>query len=353
VSAAVAAGTSLGVRPTCVALALARATFYRYRNGHAQSQVLERRPPARSLAPTERQTVLDLLTSERFCDDAPRQIWATLLDEGQYYCSVSTMYRILHAEHAVRERRDQLRHPSYAKPELLATAPNQVWSWDITKLLGPAKWNYFYLYVILDIFSRYVVGWMVAPRESATLARQLIAETCIKQSIAEDQLTIHADRGSSMKSKLVAQLLADLGITKTHSRPYVSDDNPFSESQFRTMKYRPEFPERFGSIQDSRSFCQSFFEWYNTQHHHSGIGLHTPHSVHYGFAQAIQLARQQTLLVAHAVHPERFVNKTPAPPVLPGAVWINPPKLSDGFPDSAMKSQNPGNSGDSMSCAAT
>jgi putative transposase len=243
------------------------------------------------------------------------------------------MYRILHAEQAVRERRDQLRHPSYAKPELLATAPNQVWSWDITKLLGPAKWTYFYLYVILDIFSRYVVGWMVAPRESATLARQLIAETCVKQAIAEDQLTLHADRGSSMKSKLVAQLLADLGVTKTHSRPYVSDDNPFSESQFRTMKYRPEFPDRFGSIQGSRSFCGPFFDWYNHDHHHSGIGLHTPHSVHYGLAQAIQLARQQTLLVAHAIHPERFVNKLPAPPLLPGAVWINPPKLPGGLPD--------------------
>lgn len=331
-SAALAAAIDLGVRPTCAALALAPATFYRYRNGPTESLALERRPPARALALTERQTVLDLLTSPRFCDDAPRQIWATLLDQGEYHCSVSTMYRILHAEHAVRERRDQLRHPTYTKPELLATAPNQVWSWDITKLMGPAKWTYFYLYVILDIFSRYVVGWMVAPRESATLARQLIAETCIKQSIAEDQLTLHADRGSSMKSNLVAQLLADLGVTKTHSRPYVSDDNPFSESQFRTMKYRPEFPQRFGSIQDSRSFCGPFFDWYNYHHHHSGIGLHNPHSVHYGLAQAIQLARQQTLLVAHAVHPERFVNKTPAPPLLPGAVWINPPKLPGGSP---------------------
>ncbi len=333
-SAALATATELGVRPTCAALELARATFYRYRNGPSESLALERCPPARALAHAERQTVLDLLTSERFCDDAPRQIWATLLDEGQYHCSVSTMYRILHSEHAVRERRDQLRHPSYAKPELLATAPNRVWSWDITKLLGPAKWTYFYLYVILDIFSRYVVGWMVAPRESASLARQLIAETCSKQSIAEGQLTVHADRGSSMKSNLVAQLLADLGVTKTHSRPYVSDDNPFSESQFRTMKYRPEFPERFGSIQHSRSFCQPFFEWYNHEHHHSGIGLHTPHSVHYGLAQAIQHARQQTLLAAHSSHPERFVNKTPAPPLLPGAVWINPPKLPGGLPDS-------------------
>jgi putative transposase len=271
VSAALAAAIDLGVRSTCAALALAPATFYRYRNGPTAALALERRPPARALALRERQTVLDLLTSPRFCDDAPRQIWATLLDQGQYHCSVSTMYRILHAEDAVRERRDQLRHPTYSKPELLATAPNQVWSWDITKLLGPAKWTYFYLYVILDIFSRYVVGWMVAPRESATLARQLIAETCAKQSIAEDQLTLHADRGSSMKSNLVAQLLADLGVTKTHSRPYVSDDNPFSESQFRTMKYRPEFPPRFGSIQDSRSFCGPFFDWYNNAHRHSGI----------------------------------------------------------------------------------
>jgi putative transposase len=335
VSAALATATALGVRPTCAALELAHATFYRYRTGTTQSLALERCPPARALALAERRKVLDLLTSTRFCDEAPRQIWATLLDEGQYHCSVSTMYRILRAEHAVRERRDQLRHPTYAKPELLATAPNQVWSWDITKLLGPAKWTYFYLYVILDIFSRYVVGWMVATRESATLAKQLIAETCAKQLIAAGQLTVHADRGSAMKSRLVAQLLADLGVTKTHSRPYVSDDNPFSESQFRTMKYRPEFPERFGSTQDSRSFCGPFFEWYNHHHHHSGIGLHTPHAVHYGLAQALNVARQQTLLVAHTVHPERFVNKPPAPPLLPDAVWINPPKLLGGPPDSA------------------
>jgi putative transposase len=256
-----------------------------------------------------------------------------LLDEGKYFCSVSTMYRILRSECGVRERRDQLRHPVYSKPELLATAPNQVWSWDITKLLGPTKWTYFYLYVILDIFSRYVVGWTLAHRESATLAQLLIAETCAKQSIAPGQLTVHADRGSSMKSKLVAQLLADLGVTKTHSRPYVSDDNPFSESQFRTMKYRPEFPDRFGSIQDGRAFCRPFFEWYNTQHHHSGIGLHIPHNVHYGLAQAINGARRLTLAQAHSAHPERFVRKPPEPPPLPGAVWINPPVLLGG-PDS-------------------
>lgn len=327
-SAARAANLGLDVRSTCKALGLAPATFYRSRPGAPQVRTVVRRPTPRSLAPEERQSVLTLLTSERFCDDAPHQIWATLLDEGRHYCSIATMYRLLRTLQAVRERRRHLTHPCYAKPELLATAPNQVWSWDITKLKGPAKWSYFYLYVILDIFSRYVVGWMVATRESANLATQLIQETCTKQLIDPGQLTLHADRGPSMKSNQVAHLLADLGVTKTHSRPYVSDDNPFSEAQFRTLKYRPEFPARFGSIQDSRSFCGPFFHWYNLQHHHSGIALHTPYNVHHGFAPEIQRARQQTLLAAHAAHPERFVNKLPAPPVLPEAVWINPPKPS-------------------------
>jgi putative transposase len=336
VSAAVLASNEIEALPACLALGVARATFYRYRSnlGESLSPAVDRQPPARSLSPVERQTVLDLLTSERFADDAPRQIWATLLDEGKYFCSVSTMYRILRSACGVRERRDQLRHPIYSKPELLATGPNQVWSWDITKLLGPTKWTYFYLYVILDIFSRYVVGWTLATRESGTLAQLLIAETCAKQSIVPGQLTVHADRGSSMKSKMVAQLLADLGVTKTHSRPYVSDDNPFSESQFRTMKYRPEFPDRFGSIQHGRAFCRPFFEWYNTRHHHSGIGLHTPNSVHYGLAQALDHARRLTLSEAHLAHPERFVRKPPEPPALPGAVWINPPQLIGGPPDS-------------------
>ncbi len=335
-TAAVQASSEIEALPACIALGVARATFYRYRGNldGSQTRALDRQSPARSLSLVERKTVLDLLTSERFADDAPRQIWAALLDEGKYFCSVSTMYRILRAECGVRERRDQLRHPIYSKPELLATSPNQVWSWDITKLLGPTKWTYFYLYVILDIFSRYVVGWTLAPRESGTLAQLLIAETYTKQSIAPGQLTVHADRGSSMKSALVAQLLADLGVTKTHSRPYVSDDNPFSESQFRTMKYRPEFPYRFGSIQDGRAFCRPFFEWYNTQHHHSGIGLHTPHSVHHGLAQAINHARRVTLNNAHSAHPERFVRKPPEPPALPGAVWINPPIMLGGPPDS-------------------
>jgi putative transposase len=335
VSVAIQDSSELEALSACLAIGMARATFYRYRDNidGSQTRAVYCPPPARSLSSLERKGVLDLLTSERFVDDAPRQIWATLLDEGKYFCSVSTMYRILRAECGVRERRDQLRHPSYSKPELLATSPNQVWSWDITKLLGPAKWTYFYLYVILDIFSRYVVGWTLAHRESGTLAQQLIAETCAKQVIAPGQLTVHADRGSSMRSNLVAQLLADLGVTKTHSRPYVSDDNPFSESQFRTMKYRPEFPDRFGSIQDARVFCRTFFDWYNTQHHHSGIGLHTPHNVHHGLAEALNDARQQTLDEAHSAHPERFVGKPPEPPSLPTAVWINPPNLSGG-PDS-------------------
>ena len=239
------------------------------------------------------------------------------------------MYRVLEQDGATRERRDQLTHPAYQKPELLATAPNQLWSWDITKLRGPAKWTYFYLYVILDVFSRYVVGWMVALREGAGLASKLIEETCQKQIIPAGQLTVHADRGSSMRSKPVAFLLADLSITKTHSRPYTSNDNPFSESQFRTMKYRPEFPDRFGCIQDSRAFCQTFFPWYNDDHRHSGIGMMTPAMVHYGLAPVIRENRQLVLDAAYSAHPDRFVRRPPTPLPLPKEVWINKPQNSD------------------------
>ena len=242
-----------------------------------------------------------------------------------YYCSIRTMYRYLAANGEVKERRNQLRHPNYQKPELLAEAPNQVWSWDITKLRGPVKWTYFYLYVILDIFSRYVVGWMVAHRESAALAKRLITETCSKQGIMPEQLTIHADRGASMRSKAVALLLSDLGVVKSHSRPHVSDDNPYSESQFKTMKYCPQFPERFGCLQDSRGFCGEFFSYYNNDHHHSGIGLLTPAMVHYGQAEHVFAARQETLLAAFRAHPERFVRRPPQPPALPRQAWINPP----------------------------
>jgi putative transposase len=269
--------------------------------------------------------VIETLHSERFVDKAPAQVWATLLDEKTYLCSPRTMYRIL-AEHGeVRERRNQLRHPNYTKPELLAEAPNQVWSWDITKLLGPVKWTYFYLYVILDIFSRYVVGWMLAHRESAALARRLIETACRNQSIEPGQLTIHADRGASMRSKSLALLLADLGVAKTHSRPHVSNDNPYSESQFKTLKYCPQFPERFGSIQDARAFGGPFFDYYNNKHRHSGIGLMAPAAVHYGMAKQLTAARQETLLAAYRSHPERFVHRPPQPPELPRAAWINPP----------------------------
>jgi putative transposase len=252
------------------------------------------------------------------------------LDEGLYHCSIRTMYRLLEVRGESRERRDQLTHPPYQKPELLATAPNQLWSWDITKLLGPAKWNYFYLYVILDVFSRYVFGWMVAPRESAELAKRLIEDSCAKQNIQRGQLTVHADHGSAMTSKPVAFLMADLGVTKTHSRPYVSDDNPYSESQFRTMKYRPEFPDRFGSIQDSRGFCLRFFPWYNDEHHHSALGLMTPAMVHYGQAPVVRPQRQIFLDAAYQAHPESLVRKPPQAPKLQQAVWINKPQESEG-----------------------
>ena len=236
------------------------------------------------------------------------------------------MYRLLARRAEVRERRDQLRHPTYAAPELLARRPNELWSWDITKLLGPAKWTYFYLYVMLDVFSRYVVGWMVAHRESATLAERFIHATCGRQGIDRGQLTIHADRGPAMTSKPVALLLADLGVTKTHARPHVSNDNPFSEAQFKTLKYRPAFPARFGSIQDARAHCHVFFPWYNTEHHHSGLGLLTPADVHHGVAEQRIAARATVLATAYAAHPERFPAGQPQPPARPLEVWINPPK---------------------------
>jgi len=308
----------------CRALGVPRASLYRRRRPQAPPD-RRRTRSHRSLRPAEQAHLLDVLRSPRFVDKSPAQVWATLLDEGTYYCSIRTMYRYLAAHGEVRERRNQLRHPSYQKPELLAEAPNEVWTWDITKLRGPAKWTYFYLYVILDIFSRYVVGWMVAHRESATLAKRLIAETCGKQRISPDQLTIHADRGPSMRSKTVALLLSDLGVVKSHSRPHVSNDNPYSESQFKTMKYCPQFPERFGCIQDTRGFCGGFFGYYNNDHRHSGIGLMTPAMVHYGQARQVRAARQRTLLAAYRSNPERFVRRPPQPPAVPHQAWINPP----------------------------
>lgn len=287
---------------------------------------VERPRPPLALDPHERQLLLDTLNSERFADSAPATVHATLLDEGRYLGSVRTMYRLLAAHSSSCERRDQLRHPAYTKPELLALAPNQVWSWDITKLKGPGKWNCFHLYVILDIFSRHVVGWLIAHRESASLAKHLIAETVARHHIEPGMLTLHADRGASMRSKPVAALLVDLDITKSHSRPYVSDDNPYSESQFKTMKYRPDFPARFGCIEDARAHCKAFFAWYNTEHRHSGIGLMTPHSVHYGLAPAILVTRQAALDAAFVAHPNRFKGKNPTHSPMPAAAWINPPQ---------------------------
>ena len=314
----------VGIAPACSALGVPRASFYR--NLAPPSGPAPARPrPARGLAKSEQDAILAHLYSPRFRDQSPMAICATLLDEGQYHCSARTMYRLLAQAGQTRERRNQLVHPVYQKPELLASAPNQLWSWDITKFLGPAKWTYFYLYVILDVFSRYAVGWMLAHRESAELAKQLFAETCAKQNIAPSQLTIHADNGSSMTSKPVAFLLSDLGITKTHSRPHVSNDNPYSESQFRTMKYRPDFPDRFGCIEGARAFANKFFHWYNEEHHHSGISMLTPSALHHGHAPLIIEKRQAVLDAAYIVHPERFPKGPPKSHPAPTKVWINKP----------------------------
>jgi putative transposase len=316
-------GQQVGVKRACEILGVPRSSLYRTR--HPKQEPQPRPKSARALSEGERESVRAVLNSDRFVDSAPRQVYAILLDEGEYLCSWRTMYRIL-AEHGeIRERRNQLTHPAYAKPELLATAPNQLWSWDITKLLGPAKWTYFYLYVILDVFSRYVVGWLVAEREAASLAETLIAETCAKQNIRRDQLTLHADRGSSMRSKPVALLLADLGVTKTHTRPYTSNDNPYSEAQFKTLKYRPNYPARFGSLMDARGWSQDFFAWYNNDHYHTGLNLMTPVMVHYGVADTVRDQRNQVLQTAYAAHPERFVRGVPTVPDLPREVWINRP----------------------------
>jgi putative transposase len=324
----------VGRKTACSAVGLPRASYYRAHpvgeqpRPDPEPEQLEprRQGQPRALTEAERTAVLGVLHSERFADAAPATVYATLLDEGTYLASESTMYRLLRARGETGDRRRHATHPAKVKPELVASTPNQVWSWDITKLHGPAKWTYFYLYVILDIFSRYPVGWMVAFRESAVLAERLIAEAVRKQQVDRGQLTLHADRGSSMASKPVAFLLADLGVTKSHSRPHCSNDNPFSEAQFKTLKYRPDFPERFGSIEDARAFCDRFFGWYAHEHRHSGIGLHTPADVHYGHAHAVREARGHVLDAAHNAHPERFVRKPPQPPRLPSTVWINKPE---------------------------
>ena len=333
------ATTPLPIATACRALGLSRATWYRYQSGQIsvkpeQAVLGEVKPEQadrvgpRALSPDERQAVREVLYSERFVDHAPPEVYATLLDEGVYLCSIRTMYRLLKEKSSSGERRRQASHPVYARPELLATRPNELWSWDITKLRGEVKGSYFHLYVILDVFSRYVVGWMIASHESAVLAEQLIAESAFKQGISTGQLTLHADRGSSMRSKPVALLLEDLGITKTHSRPHVSNDNPFSESAFKTLKYRPSFPARFASIEEARAFCVEFFGWYNQEHHHGGLALLTPSMVHHGQACSVIAARNATLAVAFALHPERFAKGLPVHAPVPDAVWINAPVVA-------------------------
>ena len=323
---------TLGMRQACAVMGVPRSTLYRQlRWADAPAQPASACPapiratPQRALSVIERATVLAALNSERFCDLAPREVYGTLLDEGTYYCDWRTMYRILAENSPLRERRDQLRHPAYAKPELLANAPNQVWSWDITKLPGPAKWVGYYLYVLLDIFSRFVVGWLIAERQSADLAKQLISDSCAGQHILPDQLSIHADNGGPMTAKPVSALMLDLGVLESHSRPHVSNDNPFSEAQFKTTKYHPSFPQHFGSPEHARLWARGFFRWYNHDHHHSALALLTPATLHAGLTTQILAARQRVLLVAFAAHPERFPHGPPSPALPPAQVWINPP----------------------------
>ena len=317
-------GQEIGIAAACRNLQTPRSSLYRARQPKPACQ--PRPTPSRALSPQERSQVRDMLNSQRFQDHAPRQVYAKLLDEGQYLCHWRTMYRILEAHQEVCQRRHQRRHVTYAKPELLATGPNRVWSWDISQLKGPAKWLYFYLYVILDIYSRYVVGWLVAEQESSELAQALIAETCAKQGIHPGQLILHSDRGSPMKSKPVSQLLVDLGIIKSHSRPHISDDNPFSEAHFKTLKYRPDYPDRFADLPHARHWGHSVFTWYNHDHYHSALGLLTPASVHYGWTDLVLSQRQQVLQAAYAAHPDRFVKGMPVALAPPQEVWINQPQ---------------------------
>lgn len=317
----------------CEALGVSRATLHRTMHPYTPIIVPKRivRVSPRALSAEEREALVGILNSEQFCDMAPPQVYTALLDDGRYAASVSTMYRALRVRDEVRERRNQLSHPTYARPELMATTVNELWSWDITKLRSAIRGTYYCLYVILDVFSRYIVGWTLQQGESQEIASELISQTCENQKIQKGQLTIHADRGSAMTSKTVAELMMDLEVTRSHSRPHVSNDNPYSEAQFKTMKYRPEYPTRFNSIDAAREFCMAFVPWYNKEHYHSGIAMLTPEDMHYGRGPGIIEARARVLAAAHSIHPERFVNKQPVPTELPSAVWINPPILCGDF----------------------
>ena len=334
-------GQAVGVSAACRALGVPRSSLYR---SQQTAKSAPRPTPPRALSPEEKAEVRAVLNSERFWDCAPREVYATLLDEGTYYCDWRTMYRILKEHDEVQERRHQRRHPVCNKPELRATGPNQLWSWDITQLKG-ANGTYYYLYTIIDVFSRYVPGWMIARSESAQLAEKLIAETCAKQGIEPAQLILHADRGSAMRSKTVAQLLIELGVAKSHSRPYTPTDNPFSESQFKTMKYRPDYPAAFVGIKHARAWARHFFQWYNHEHHHSGLALMTPSTVHYGQVETVYQQRQQVLAAAFSAHPERFVRGMPSPSKPPEEVWINQPQSehqATDLADPAVSDREPG-----------
>ena len=313
----------------CKALKYPRASYNRdIREPRPRCSVKPRKPSPRKLSSEEESVILELLNTPRFCDMAPAEIYTILLDEGHYYCSIRTMYRIL-SRHGQNVQRRQRQPGNYVKPELLATRPNQLWSWDITKLKGPRKWQYFLLYKIMDVYSRYIVGWMIAERESDELARELIAETILRQEILPNTLTLHADRGSSMKSNTVAQLLSGLEVGKTHSRPHVSNDNPYSEAAFKTLKYRPDFPDRFGSIHDARAHCKRFVRWYNAEHRHDGIAMLTPEQVHYNAWEPVIEKRKNILMLANSLHPERFVKGASKVNILPTEVWINKPITED------------------------
>ena len=322
------ASLSYGITTACQALAVPRSWYYRRKaaDGLAQGKPELHPTPKHALSEAEKARIRTVLNSEQFVDQAPREVYATLLDEGVYLCHWRTMYRILVEHDEVRERRNQRQHPQNTKPQLVASGPNELWSWDITLLTGPARRLFYYLYVILDVYSRFVVGWMVAEGESSELAETVIAAACHKQNIRRDQLTLHADRGSAMRAKTVAQLLADLGVTKTHARPYTPNDNPYSEAQFKTMKYRPDYPDRFESLGHARSWARAFFTWYNHEHHHTGLGLMTPAVVHHGQVVEVRTKRQRVLDEAYAAHPERFVKGRPIAPKAPDQVWINPPQ---------------------------
>jgi len=321
IEVAEALGEEVGVSEACRVLSVPRSSVYRARKSEAEPTL--RSTPERALRAEEKAEIRGVLNGERFCDSSPREVYATLLGEGVYYCHWRTMYRILEEHNEVCERRKQRRHPKRVKPELRAQGPNQVWSWDITQLRGPGR--FYYLYTIIDIFSRYVTGWMIAKREAGELAEKLIAETCAKQGIERGQLILHSDRGSAMRSKTVKELLGELGVTKSHSRPYTPTDNPYSESQFKTMKYRPDYPEEFEGLIHAQGWARVFFQWYNEEHHHTGLALMTPATVHYGQAESVQEQRQQVLDEAYEAHPERFVGGRPTPPQLPREVWINQP----------------------------